>query len=371
MRHPTLPPAQTAGAGTLPETAPSTEPSTAQSRLWTKVRDRAAHRYSGAMQLSPDLGVFWRGGDTVQIGFDPRIQMIFSGLSHGEQLLVSELTRPHTDADLDIAAKEHGVTPSRLSDIIGMLRSAGLLVDAASNPAAIARRSRTVSWNPDRSRNHISITRLDPLGTAIGLALVHAGIGTVTSPDTTPTSPDDAPELRTESLGLPRNDAFARAARNVRPATEHAAGTPDFAILTGAYIADPFAAEPLAKDGIPHLLAWTEDVDVCIGPLVEPGLTCCSQCLYFANADTQELWPLLAPQAIAMSSPAIAQSTAMLAASLAVRAVLAFLDRGGNPLANRGWRIPPIPAMPRIREHLPSPRCGCLTTALSPSGNHL
>ena len=106
-------------------------------------------------------------------------------------------------------------------------------------------------------------------------------------------------------------------------------------------------------------MAWAEEVDVLVGPLVQPGATPCASCLYKYRNDSDEAWALLAPQALASTALLPPTDTLEVAASLAARAVLSFLDGLGNPVDTQQWRIPPSPELPRLLPVYPNPHCGC------------
>ncbi|RTE49053.1 hypothetical protein [Actinobaculum sp. 352] len=370
----------------------------------------------GAMQIIPELGVFWRNNATLQIGLDPRVRIWVDGLTRHEQSLVSLLTRDHTIPELDRLAASHHVTPERLARILAMLRRAGVLREAAdAQEAAGTTVSATIDpklavaeanleqepkaatacissavghlegapatagdkdpaaaqlalINSDahpRTDCRVRICGLDPLGVAIGLSLATQGIGTILFSDPQPVGAADHCALWPRWQGLPRERAFLTALRQVNPRirTGSASGgnseEAHLSVVTGSRLANPRSTMHLMASGTPHMLLWTEDIDVCVGPLVEPHRSACAECLYKERLEEDACWALLAAQA-AGSAPLVTSGPALgLAASLATHAILSLLDGLGNPLQNRQWRVPPLPEPPYQVEVQPHSSCGC------------
>ncbi|MBR6459605.1 MAG: hypothetical protein IKS49_05530 [Actinomycetaceae bacterium] len=308
------------------------------------------------MQLLTDYRVYWRDATTVQIGLDPRTALTIEGLSPAEQEFISRLTERHTHIDLESYAHSVAIEPQRLAQIIYMLKDARILHEHEHD--SVFSQPPMLSRSGDRSQATVLITNTDALGVGIALALVRAGVGGIVFSDTDIVSTADHPNLQKHWLGLPRSQAFLTALRQAR-SDIRTSGEPDIAVATGSQLVDPFATSWLMDKGIPHLLAWAEEVDVLVGPLVQPGVTPCASCLYKYRNDRDEAWPLLAPQALASNALLPPADTLDVASSLAARAVLSFLDGFGNPVDTQQWRIPPSPELPRLSPIYPNPHCGC------------
>ena len=315
------------------------------------------------MQLSPDIRPYWLGADSVQIGLDPRISTILEGLSHAEFDFVTRLEPGFGESEIAALAQKMSIGTERLSPILAKLRESGLVLDT-EEPGALPTLSRT----RERLGDAVAIARADQLGFSIGLGLVRSGVGTVIIEE------EDAPtpflaDAFPEAAGIPKaKDAFTTIARRLNPSYSPE-GEASVAVQTSSFLADPFEADRFMATRTPHLLAWTEDVDVCVGPFVEPEVTACAECLYRAQMAEDPAWPILAPQALLGHSPEIPPSTLDLAVSLAVRAITTYLDGYGNMLANRQWRVPPIPGAPSVREYVPDPSCGCIGSLMRPDGS--
>lgn len=306
------------------------------------------------MLLSPDIRPYWLEADSIQIGLDPRISTILEGLSHPEFDFVTRLDPEFGDTEILALAQEMGVKDERLGLILSKLKEAGLIVDPEESQTLP-----TLSRTRSRLGDAVSIAKADQLGFAIGIGLVRAGVGTVILEDDDAPTPDLS-EPFPEAAGIAKaKDAFTTIARRLNPAYSPE-GSATVAVQTSSFLADPFEAERFMASRMPHLLAWTEDVDVCVGPLVEPEITTCAECLYRTHMNEDPSWPILAPQALLGRSPGIPPSTLDLSVSLAVRAITTYLDGYGNMLANRQWRVPPVPGAPSVREFVPAPECGCI-----------
>lgn len=310
------------------------------------------------MQLLTDYRVYWRDATTVQIGLDPRTALTIEGLSPSEQEFISRLTENHTHIDIESYAASAKIEPQRLAQIIYMLKDARILHEHEYERNSVLSQPPMLSRSGDRSQATVLITHIDALGVGIALDLVRAGVGGIVFSDTDVVSTTDHPNLQKHWLGLPRSQAFLTALRQAR-SDIRTDGEPDIAVVTGSQLVDPFSTSWLMDKGIPHLLTWAEEIDVIVGPLVQPGSTPCASCLYKYRNDSDEAWALLAPQALASTALLPPTDTLEVAASLAARAVLSFLDGLGNPVDTQQWRIPPSPELPRLLPVYPNPHCGC------------
>ena len=310
------------------------------------------------MRIIPELGVYWRDRDTIQVGLDPRVGAIIEGLTHQEQEFVSLLTQERTVTELHPVAEAYGMSSSRLAEILGMLARAGLLegTDAPAPTRHNATNDRTV-WR-------VHIDNLDALGTAIALKLAENGISHLSFADGAAVSRLDHPLMWPRWDGLSRTRAMTTLLRQYSPHVDVTGdGTPDVAVVTGSRLILASATERWMEEDIPHLLAWTEDIDTCVGPLVEPHRSVCASCLHESRLEQDDAWGFLAAQARAGSPPHLSSDTRDLSASIAARTILSLLDGHGNPLHDSQWRVPPLPTFPFLASHPPHPRCGCTSYA--------
>ena len=293
------------------------------------------------------LGVFWRDRNTLQIGLDPRTGVTVGGLNRTEQDFVASLSRPLSATEVEASAHRMRIASARRTEILDMLDRAAVLAQ------------------PPRSLSGacVQLTNLDALGVSIALALAEAGVGAIVfGPNMGAVGRDDHPALA-KRLGLPRAQAFLTALRSASVGIR-TSGTPDVAVVTGSRLIDPSATGDLCGRGVPHLLAWVEEVDACIGPLVEPGENACAGCVHEARCEADPAWVNLAPQAV-FAKPIVAPANVRnLACDLAVRCILGFLAGDGNSLREVQWRVPRGTAAPRQVSVVAHPACPCSAHSL-------
>ena len=282
----------------------------------------------GTFQIKEGLGVFWRSAETLQIGLDPRVGVVIEDLTPAEQDLVARLSDPMTAPELDAFARRHRLRPTRVERILSMLERADVLRDGRLAPSS------------PLSSSCVRIESLDPLGVAIGLTLARSGVGSVVFDDPSPVAASDHPALSRRGAGQRRDRAFLTVLRSAAPGIR-THGEPDAAVVTGSRLIDPRRTYGLCDERTPHLLAWVEEVDACVGPLVEPGAGACAACAYHARCEADGAWANLASQA-ALARP-IGPTPAVrdLASALGARAVMGFLEGAGNTLHDVQWRGAP------------------------------
>ena len=111
--------------------------------------------------------------------------------------------------------------------------------------------------------------------------------------------------------------------------------------------------------GTPHLIVSPRSTSVRVGPLVQPGVTVCLQCLHLARAQRDPMWPWVSERLSHCPIPQPDPVVMVAAAALAVRAVVAFVETGENPLARAYWVADlddPMPERVPVARH---PECGC------------
>ena len=229
----------------------------------------------GTFQIKEGLGVFWRSAETLQIGLDPRVGVVIEDLTPAEQDLVARLSGPMTAPELDAFARRHRLRPTRVERILSMLERADVLRDGRLAPSS------------PLSSSCVRIESLDPLGVAIGLTLARSGVGSVVFDDPSPVAASDHPALSRRGAGQRRDRAFLTVLRSAAPGIR-THGEPDAAVVTGSRLIDPRRTYGLCDERTPHLLAWVEEVDACVGPFVEPGAGACAACAYHARCEADD-----------------------------------------------------------------------------------
>lgn len=252
-----------------------------------------------------------------------------------------------TAPELDAFARRHRLRPTRVERILSMLERADVLRDGRLAPSS------------PLSSSCVRIESLDPLGVAIGLTLARSGVGSVVFDDPSPVAASDHPALSRRGAGQRRDRAFLTVLRSAAPGIR-THGEPDAAVVTGSRLIDPRRTYGLCDERTPHLLAWVEEVDACVGPFVEPGAGACAACAYHARCEADGAWANLASQA-ALARP-IGPTPAVrdLASALGARAVMGFLEGAGNTLHDVQWRVPQGAQAPYLVSVPAHPSCGCI-----------
>lgn len=311
------------------------------------------------MRLRAGLRVLRRSGDEAQVGTDPRWAVRLTGLAPGE-------------VDTLVA---HGLRDDgpRLRALVDDLALAGLVVPDDTPPPRAADDAAWGLLRPDddpaaragrRADACVGVVGLGATGVGIATGLAAAGVGTVLLDDERTVRPGDVAGTgyRWGDVGRPREEATARALRDVRPGVAvGGVAAPDLLVVVEGAAADPARGERLMSLDVPHLSVVVREADTVVGPLVvsagEGRAGPCLRCLDLHRADRDPAWPLLLSQ-LTGSEPDEPGPVAAVAAGLAVAAVLGVVD-GVPPLVGRTWEVGLPDAVPRERTWTPHPRCGC------------
>lgn len=295
------------------------------------------------MHIKNNLSVYWRETDAIQIGLDPRVGVVLEDLSLPECQFVDVLTRDHSEVDVRVAAKRLRVSSSRASEIVSMLRKADVLDE---DPPVVAREL------------GVEFPVANALATSIALVLTSQGVRLMRTTDRSPVSALDHPAFTARHMGLPREQAFVGTLRAANSSLTWP-DDPRIAIVTGSHLIDPVLINDYLSRGIAVLTVWSEEVDVYVGPLKVGRQGSCSNCLYSHRADVNLAWNRIAPQALGAREVAVDPVTRELAASLAARTVLTYMNSGDNQLESMMWKIPPAPDVPHLVALPTHSRCGC------------
>lgn len=334
--------------------------------------------------LKPTLRRRWRDAGTLQLGTDPAVAMVLTGLRSSDRIVLDLLDGTRTEPAVLRAASESGVPADAALRLLGLLRRAGALEDAGTaDPLAevpFAERERfrcelaELSVRAPRpgaaaeafGRRHRSTVVLlggGRLGAPIAALLAAAGIGAVEVSDLSPARPEDAVPggLSATDAGRPRQDAVAKAGSGAR--IRRRSGSPTDAalvVLAPPPGPDPTTAERLRRDGVPHLAVDIVDGAGIVGPLVLPARSACLRCLDAHRRDRDVSW---VPPAERMWPETGGAALTLAIAALATMQVLTFLDEPGSgirpavldgtiELRPPDWRV-------RRRTWALHPDCGC------------
>lgn len=324
--------------------------------------------------LSP---VLWRQPGESQIGADPGLATILTGLSEAEQRLVDKLRDEVSPHEFEAAGRALGVQPDRMRELMARLRESGALVDVPADPEI-----EHAGWSTDlrhwqlegarepermlrsRSERVVAVLGLCRVGRTCATDLAAAGVGTILLTDERPLTPDDvgAGPLPARDLGTSRQGTTAAWLRSQYPGlrTSAPAGTrPDLVIVTTQDVPDLRRLRPLLREDIPHLLLTTRERDVVVGPLVRPGSDACAQCLALHHVDADEHWPAVATHLLHALPRHTETLLAIHAAAVAATQALAQLDGRPVRLAGASVRVASDGALSDPHHWQTHPRCGC------------
>ena len=282
-------------------------------------------------------------------------------------------------------AAASGLDPAEVLDLLGALRTAGVLLDvdpadllaADAGPAAVARTATELPAGPApdgrafwraRRAAAVVVEGATRVGTPLAAVLAGSGIGRVSIRDPGVATAADAVVggLTAADEGRPRSLAAADAVRRASPLTDlrplPPGALPDVVVLTRPWAAsDPLVAG-IHQAGTPHLVATVRGRTGVVGPLVVPGVTSCLRCADLHRRDADPRWPTLAAQLTAGDPPASGSTvTCLLTAVTAALQVLAFLDGTGSPATlGATVELDPPDLFPRLRRWPPHLACGCL-----------
>ena len=324
----------------------------------------------------------WRDRDTLQIGVDPRRATALGGIG-GAAAVVSLLDGSRDTAEVERAAREHGIPAETTRHVLGLLAATGILDDF---PAGLYRSMPTplrTRLAPDlaclslaagdsdggarafarRRASAVRVYGAGRVGAGVATLLAACGVARVSCRDGGPVGYADLSPggLSRDDLGLPRAAAAARAIHQAAPEarlTEDASRQPDLAVLAGPPAPEEVTA--LLRDRVPHLAVQADEAIGVVGPLVIPGRTACLRCADLARAERDSAWPLI----LAQASGAPLACDAVLAAgtaALAAGQALAFLDQSGTvPVTLNGTLELVLPDWQwHRRTWPPHPACAC------------
>ncbi|HEU0089692.1 MAG TPA: ThiF family adenylyltransferase [Pseudonocardiaceae bacterium] len=334
------------------------------------------------LRLAPGRPIVWRSPHSLQLGLDPHRAMVLDDLSDPLAALLRQMDGVRSTAELLAEAQRAGASPGEAVRMLTELHQAGLVQEAAAperGPACwhrTALATEATGWSVHTTcaphevlrRRHSAAVRVIGSGrvaVALVTALAAAGVGQLTvAAEGTVTVGDLGTGYRPDDLGRPRAAAALDVVRRAAPQAQlHEWHAPDLVVLTDVLVPDPDLVTDLVAARVPHLIAYSVEGTVAVGPLVWPGRSSCLRCADLHRADLDLAWPKLAAQLVGQIPPAGVAVT-LLTAALAAEQVLAALagpDVGLPRPPTWGTTLELDPVRGRLRRHpRPAhPRCGC------------
>jgi hypothetical protein len=282
--------------------------------------------------LRPDTPVVHRGDRAVQIGGDAEAGIIVDLPGHlSPQAFVAflrSLTTPRTPTEIRRAAREIGLAPDDVSELLTRMTTAGVVTTTA--PTGDFR------------------VRVHGRGTLSSrLTALLRDTGTPVETSTQRPRPQQADDVPLSSW------------------TEH------LVVLCDALVHDPSTVSGLMARRIPHLQVCLRGGVGVVGPLVLPGRTSCLRCADCHRADRDPQWPVVSGQMVGAVGHA-SVATAVATAGLALEQVDHVADGLARFARDPEDRFGPLPATVghtleyrsrparlEMRRWTPHPLCGC------------
>jgi len=370
-------------------------------------RARTACEGSGRPLLPAALRPVWRSDQALQLGLDPVRAVVVDGIDEPIAKALLGLDGTRTEAEVLAGAAETGLDPDLVGALLTDLRTAGVLAEITSRPAAgpappAAGPVVMASWprmspygavgaagrlGPDlaslslvpaphtplevvRGRRAASVVvhGAGRVGASLATLLAAAGVGQVHVADRGPVRPGDVAPAGVAAADVDRSrsaaatEALRRAAPEVRSTPPAPGRRPDLVVLASTEPVDTMLRTALAGGRVAHLVAGVRETTAVVGPLVLPGRTGCLHCGDLHRADRDPAWPVVAAQLVGIRRRREEPCDVVLAtvaAGLAALQCLAHLD--GRSAAATGaslelgltdWRL-------RRRSWPAHPRCDC------------
>lgn len=324
----------------------------------------------------------WRDGETLQLGRAPDRAVVLAGLDPADHAVLDLLDGTRDTQAVIVAAVAAGCRAQRAAELVDLLGTAGLLLDAghrwparfgitdrdrlAPDVASLALLHRSHGLPALLRRDEAAVTVLGAgrVGASVAGLLAAAGLGTVDVVDEGGAAPRDAAPggLGLTDVGRRRGAAARDRLQTVSSTTRTGpVPHPDLVVLAPVAAVDESDVRALQRDGTPYLLAEVRDTVGVVGPLVVPGASACLRCLDLCRTDLDPGWPTVAAQlaAPAQDTPACDVVLAAAVAAQATLQVLAYLDDGEPASLSGSLELP----LPDWRWHRRSwsrhPACSC------------
>ena len=335
--------------------------------------------------LTPAARRLWRDAATVQLGHGTSRATVLAGIDPATRAALALLDGTRDGDELARDAAAVGCPPGRLTELLDLLRGAGLLDDASDDrsallPLAPAERQRLgadlgslalvrgdggLPAARHRRTSHVLVVGAGRVGAPLAAMLGTAGIGSVEVLDESTTVPEDTGVggLQLSDVGRSRGQAAReRLHRSIPSLVGGAPAEADLVVLAPSRPDQLDEARRAVGPTTPHLLAEVRGALGVVGPLVLPGRSACLTCLDLTRTDLDPQWPSVAAQ---LASPSRTREAcdgplAVMVAAQAALQVLALVDGTTDPAAVGGTLELELPDWRWRRRSWPvHDACGC------------
>jgi hypothetical protein len=294
------------------------------------------------LRLDPRRPIVWRTPNSLQIGVDPALSVLFD-VSVGESRLIEALVTGVTRSGLEMLAYRAAVSPAQVQGLLLSLTAALLPASPdADNPPTHSLAVRGHGIGADRI-----VGVLLEEGHRVSSLLAGEGV-----------SPTDC---AITGSGRGNGKGSGRSRRSVGPAAGRAAADPGerpfAAILVSTHVVDPHEHLRWLRRDIRHLPVVFGEAGVTIGPLVIAGTSACLSCVEQQRTRVDSSRPAIMAQLWGTSAATETTSWATEAAVEVVRMLRASIR---NPEAAAfSVRLDTQTGERRVRVWRATDECGC------------
>jgi hypothetical protein len=304
------------------------------------------------LRLDPRRPIVWRTPNSLQIGVDPALAVLFD-VSVGESRVIDALVTGVTRSGLDMLAYRAAVSPAQVERLLLSLTAALL----PSSPDADSRPTHSLAVRGHGIGADRIVGVLLEEGHRVTSALASEGVSFINRAGAGRGSVSG----RGGGSGNGAGSGNGRTRRRVRPAAGAAAADPGeqpfAAILVSTHVVDPHEHLRWLRRDIRHLPVVFGEAGVTIGPLVIAGTTACLSCVEQQRTRVDSSRPAIMAQLWGTAAAAETTSWATEAAVEVVRMLRASIRN--SKAAAFSVRLDTQTGERRVRVWRATDECGC------------
>jgi hypothetical protein len=304
------------------------------------------------LRLDPRRPIVWRTPNSLQIGVDPALAVLFD-VSVGESRVIDALVTGVTRSGLDMLAYRAAVSPAQVERLLLSLTAALL----PSSPDADSRPTHSLAVRGHGIGADRIVGVLLEEGHQVTSALASEGVSFINRAGAGRGSVSG----RGGGSGNGAGSGNGRTRRRVRPAAGAAAADPGeqpfAAILVSTHVVDPHEHLRWLRRDIRHLPVVFGEAGVTIGPLVIAGTTACLSCVEQQRTRVDSSRPAIMAQLWGTAAAAETTSWATEAAVEVVRMLRASIRN--SKAAAFSVRLDTQTGERRVRVWRATDECGC------------